>query len=626
MATKVSSPEERLADALSAFQSKPGKSEVNDIEGQVKEKSAKSEPPKADKKGSRSSRLKSRTWMITEQLDYFTKKDEETWKDFFTRLCESDEKIVDWAYIIHNADTYTKEELDKMKAEGQDITGKEVGSSKEDHVHIVIRYDNPVRLSAVSKLFGVPDQQVSCETDPKKKRYAFQNMLSYLTHRTPGSQTKHQYDFSEVVYKFADGRSYEEHMKSTAKAVKKAEAKHETSQFDLLWGMYNSGLISFNKFKSMITPDLAKQWGTNAKEIQATKFLQDDREALKFLNEFTQPQKVIWLYGGSGVGKSSGAKYMASMFAKRRYPDEPAAMNSYQVLTSSRDPFQTYEPTQHTVILDELRPRKTIEPSDWLALFDPYGSQDPLGEGGLMRQLPARYHDKLQATGVIIITSIIDPVTWWNRVNGLKPGIEYDPGAFKALQELSPCALYGSEKFPTRYDREFLDDYMEYHYHNGTPDPEWYEVKTWLNRHWKQLPWNWIEEDVHQILRRMMVFNLTTDETGRVLYTQMKEKKHADGWYDLEEAGSPFEDPWSLEEVWSCQRRQDDKPFPSDQMMDEKQQLTHECFDTYEYVIGGKPSFRRRPHHYIYWLAPTNLEELKLKFTIKGISQLGSPF
>ena len=60
--------------------------------------------------------------------------------------------------------------------------------------------------------------------------------------------------------------------------------------------MYNAGAISFNKFKSMITPDLAEQWGANAREIQATKFLQDDREALQFLNEFTQPQRVLWLY------------------------------------------------------------------------------------------------------------------------------------------------------------------------------------------------------------------------------------------------------------------------------------------------------------------------------------------
>lgn len=123
----------------------------------------------------------------------------------------------------------------------------------------------------------------------------------------------------------------------------------------------------------------------------------------------------------------------------------------------------------------------------------------------------------------------------------------------------------------------------------------------------------------------MSVFNLTHDENGRILYTPMKEFKHADGWYSLEEDGLAGETPWTLEEVWSCARR-DNKPFPPDQMMDDHQQLMHECFDTYEYVIDGKPSFRRRPHHYIYWLAPTNLTELKLKFTIKGISQFGSPF
>lgn len=98
---------------------------------------------------------------------------------------------------------------------------------------------------------------------------------------------------------------------------------------------------------------------------------------------------VIWLYGDAGTGKTSLAKEHAK---KKGQP--------YFISGSSRDIFQGYN-GEHTVILDELRP-KMMEYSDLLRITDPYGIENQV-------MAPSRYNDKALACDLIIITSPFSP-------------------------------------------------------------------------------------------------------------------------------------------------------------------------------------------------------------------------
>ena len=104
---------------------------------------------------------------------------------------------------------------------------------------------------------------------------------------------------------------------------------------------------------------------------------------------------VIWLYGTSGTGKTRLAKVIAT---KKEQP--------YYISGSSRDIFQNYA-GEHTIILDELRPR-VMAYQDLLRVLDPYGLSSNV-------MAPARYSDKPLAADLIIVTSPYSPYSFWSK-------------------------------------------------------------------------------------------------------------------------------------------------------------------------------------------------------------------
>lgn len=108
--------------------------------------------------------------------------------------------------------------------------------------------------------------------------------------------------------------------------------------------------------------------------------------------------ETIWLYGPAGTGKSR----LAKSYAKKR--GQP-----YYIAGSSRDTFQAYE-GQHTLILDELRPR-TMNYEDLLRLMDPFGLTEEV-------MAPSRYVDKALACDLVIITTPYSPLDFHNKIFG----------------------------------------------------------------------------------------------------------------------------------------------------------------------------------------------------------------
>ena len=119
--------------------------------------------------------------------------------------------IKDWAYIMHDKDVYTEEDVIRIKEfYGVDIV---VGSLKNKHWHIVLRFDGAVDTSVIAKWFGVPENFIHV---PKGKN-SFVDCVDYLTHSDqkqqalgkylyPDENVKSNFDWKTAVKKYRDNK------------------------------------------------------------------------------------------------------------------------------------------------------------------------------------------------------------------------------------------------------------------------------------------------------------------------------------------------------------------------------------------------------------------------------------
>lgn len=103
----------------------------------------------------------------------------------------------DYAYILHDRDTYSEEEI----ASGSAPVDAEVDDPKADHIHAVELRKSMATVGQIARAYGVPPQQVE-----KKSKRAFEDLVEYLTHEHPDQQEKgkHLYDRSEVITNVPD--------------------------------------------------------------------------------------------------------------------------------------------------------------------------------------------------------------------------------------------------------------------------------------------------------------------------------------------------------------------------------------------------------------------------------------
>ena len=163
---------------------------------------------------------------------------------------------------------------------------------------------------------------------------------------------------------------------------------------NLLDAMYNGDLTRDEVERRLTGSQLAyykRQIDTIWEKVMQNKAKQWRKEMIAQGKRVT----VIWLYGTAGTGKTRCAKAIAE---RQGQP--------YYVSGSSRDIFQQYN-GEHTVILDELRP-KVIAYQDLLRILDPYGLFSDV-------MAPARYSDKPLVADVIIVTSPYSPYSFWEK-------------------------------------------------------------------------------------------------------------------------------------------------------------------------------------------------------------------
>lgn len=256
----------------------------------------------------------------------------------------ADHKCIEkYAYILHDKDI------------------DENGNPVSPHFHIILKFnkDDGRTLKHVAGWFGIEEQYVSKSTS--RSRNKFLDMCKYLVHM---GKDKHQYDPSLVHSNF----DYENFIAQTTKAKRKQEI------IDLIM----AGTITPLNFTTLISPtdyDTFKKSIQNAFEYKRLSDHSVDRQ-----------MEVIYIFGRTGSGKSTFAKYIAD---KRNL--------SVFISSGDNDIFDGYT-QEKCIILDDFRGGNLSFP-EILKLLDNNSNST----------ISSRYHNKdIGYCQLLIITSVLD--------------------------------------------------------------------------------------------------------------------------------------------------------------------------------------------------------------------------
>lgn len=302
-----------------------------------------------------------------------------------------------WAFILHDRDE--NEDLGESCTDGTlSKEGEEQAQSPSDkpsktlvrqHFHVVLKFENAHSIASIAKLFKDEKQYVQIWNG------RIENAWSYLLHKTSGARSKFQYSPADVTANF-----------DFAKEIKKIEDKVKQSKANI-----NAEIQSYTDGKITKEELIEKigvwEFAKRKKTLDAVEQVLEVRRQSAWLKEFEGKRcLVIWIWGASGTGKTTGAK---KIFENSDLP--------YTVLGSSKDPFQPYsciEEKGKNIILDDLRPN-ALSYADLIKVLDPYQHR---------KMGPARYRDRPLTLEKIVITTPYSPKEFFNATNGIDPRID----------------------------------------------------------------------------------------------------------------------------------------------------------------------------------------------------------
>ena len=296
---------------------------------------------------------------VVGQLEHFTE--------------EIKKALIDWcnknnyqyAYILHDKDI-----------RHNDIDNKD--EKTPEHIHFLINTHSSKwtfqMLLARFESVGLKNTML------QKVRKGWNNALSYLVHRTEGAVNdgKHLYDLKEVTSNFDYIKTIE---------IIEGQVEEKKGRIDEVI----QEILSLNCRRYNITDFLSPAEYCNitnkrkldlAFQYVETKLKQERKD---------RDMDIFWIYGESGIGKTTLAKTLCS---NEKW--------SWAVSSSSNDPIQDYS-GEDCLILDDFRSVGWSR-SDILKMFD----------NNTFSSLKSRYQNKqtfyLRA---IIITSVQSPEEFW---------------------------------------------------------------------------------------------------------------------------------------------------------------------------------------------------------------------
>ena len=115
------------------------------------------------------------------------------------KSCIEHKTIKQWAYICHNKDKYTENDIKKeIKASQFNIAKHAVGDLKAKHWHGVLRTDRAVDVDTIAKWLNIPMQQIEI---PRGGNRAFLDCIQYLTHEDDKQQDEGKYLYPDEEIK-----------------------------------------------------------------------------------------------------------------------------------------------------------------------------------------------------------------------------------------------------------------------------------------------------------------------------------------------------------------------------------------------------------------------------------------
>ena len=311
-----------------------------------------------------------RCFEVTGQLEHFTEK----LKSALIAWCEKNN--YEYAYIYHDKDI-----------KHDDDTNEDV--VKPSHIHFMVNTGSTKwPFDALLNRFasdGLKSQML------QKVRKGWNNALSYLVHRTEGAVNdgKHLYELSEVVANF----DY-----ATTIGVIESQVEEKKTRIDeVIEKIESLECRRYNIHKFIDCADYSKK-GNKIRIDTAFQYVET-----KLLEERKGRQmKVIWIYGKSGIGKTTLAKTICE---NNKW--------SFAISSSSNDALQDYN-GQDCLILDDFRANGWSK-TDVLKMLDNNTSSS----------IKSRYQNKQTCyLKCIIVTTIQAPLEFWQDGNWSSSGSE----------------------------------------------------------------------------------------------------------------------------------------------------------------------------------------------------------
>lgn len=237
-------------------------------------------------------------------------------------------------------------------------------ASSFKHYHLGCHMNSDNTIATVAGWFGFEQNQI------QKIRSQFDTYLTYLLHKTKGAIDENK--TPPIAY----GGDYD---------FSKAEVNYNSTLKDneILLQICN-GTIKEYQFVNKLTDEFRLK--NHIKIQEALKIWRDKKMA----TSMTHTKTVYWIHGKAGVGKTTLAKWLCKNM-------------DYYMSDSGANPFDNYH-DQPCIILDDVG-SDNLNGKVVLKLFDPHNKCFT----------SARYYNKPIDAETIVVTSSMDPRTFWDE-------------------------------------------------------------------------------------------------------------------------------------------------------------------------------------------------------------------
>ena len=362
--------------------------------------------------------------MIVQQLD----------KEFFTGWTDEELKAIEDAdpiaigTIIFNKLSAQGMIIEEMHTIIHDKDVREVWDNsvnnyvieqKAKHFHCLARFwkdkDGKLHGGTIDKIANAVGLDVQYIEKPRKGKYAYDNMLAYLTHTKDAD--KHQYDVSEVkssgllqndtgkpLYKTYE-QYYSERRKDWLEGRAKKKREKANVDIDMLEELILTGEVVKNQI--LLTDEYFDIYARNKRRCDDAFDTYAQKKIARTIQAMENGEfkvSVFFITGASHSGKSVFTDNLVKQIQKDI--KEEMGVDWSVCSVASNNPFDEYL-GEEILVMDDLR-GMSLTPSDWLKLLDP----DRINTGS------ARYRNKKMACRVIVINSEKDVLEFFYYLKG----------------------------------------------------------------------------------------------------------------------------------------------------------------------------------------------------------------